>query len=415
MKARLSRMVWALGLTVTMITATVSAGTAYASTGDNLKQKINNIEKKQQENQNKINKAKNDLAENRSQQQDIESMLSEIKKEIATKTAEMEKKQKDIAATKNQIDALKKSIVKIQQRIAERDALLKERVRSMYINGGTIDYLQVLLGSKNFGDFVTRVLALNVIAEQDKKMLEQQKADKAKLESQKAEVQKTLTKLNKDFEQLKAMQSALAEKKAKQQSLLAQLKEKEGELEDLVMSQQEVAENLAAQKAAAQKAYELWKQEQAKPKPKPPIEQYSGHSGNSNAIMQWPTSGTVTSGYGYRSYDNSFHPGIDIAPPAGTPVVAAASGVVSRAYRSGSYGNCVMISHYINGQLYTTVYAHMEVYYVGAGQTVHAGQMIGRVGSTGESSGPHLHFEVYRGDWTGPPHPGTINPLSVLP
>ena len=131
--------------------------------------------------------------------------------------------------------------------------------------------------------------------------------------------------------------------------------------------------------------------------------------------MQWQTSEPVTSGYGYRSFDNGFHPGIDIAPSAGTPVVAAASGVVFRAYRSSSYGNCVMITHYIDGQEYTTVYAHLQSYTVGSQQSVREGQVIGYVGSTGESTGPHLHFEVYRGEWNPPPHPGTINPLSVLP
>ncbi|MGV3489609.1 MAG: murein hydrolase activator EnvC family protein [Tuberibacillus sp.] len=416
MKSRLTRTVWALGLSVTTLTATVSAGTAYANTGENYKQKINDIEKKQQQNKNELNKTKSDLANNKSQQQDINAQLAAIKKEIDTAVANISAKQKEITATQNQIDQLKKSIDQIQKRIAERDALLKERVRAMYVSGGSIDYLQVILGSKDFGDFVTRVLALNTIAEQDRKILNEQKADKAKLVDQEAQVSQKLSNLNKDLADLKSMQSELASKKAKQQSLLAQLKEKEGELENLVMSQEEVAKNLAAQKSAAQKAYELWKAEQSKPKP--PIQQdgYSSpRSGNTNAVMQWPTSGHVNSGYGYRSYDNSFHPGIDIAAPEGTPVRAAASGVVFRAYQSSSYGNCVMITHYIGGQEYTTVYAHMSGYTVGSGSVVQAGQVIGYVGSTGESSGNHLHFEVYRGQWTPPPHPGTINPLNVLP
>lgn len=424
MKSRLNRMIWTIGLSVITMTATVTAGTAYADTGSSLKQKVNNLEKKQEQNKNDLNKAKNDLASNKSQQQDINAQIASIQKEIKDASDKISAKEQKINATKDQIEALKHSIEKLQNTIKERDALLKERVRSMYINGGSVDYLQVLLGSKDFGDFVTRVLALNTIAEQDKRILNEQKADKDKLVSQQDEVQKNLSNLNKDLADLKSMQSALADKKAKQTSLLAQLKDKEADLEDLVMSQQEVAQNIAAQKAAAQKAYELYKEEEkrkaeeaqaAKSSQSAQPHQDSYHQSGSG-ILQWPTSGPVTSGYGYRDFRGSeFHPGIDIAPSAGTPVVAAADGVVFRSYLSSSYGNCVMITHYINGQMYTTVYAHMQNRAVSDGQVVHGGQVIGHVGSTGDSTGPHLHFEVYKGQWNPPPHPGTINPLSVLP
>jgi peptidoglycan hydrolase CwlO-like protein len=412
MKSRLTRTGLAIGLSVITMTATITAGTAYANTGDSLQQKVNNIDKKQKENKQELNKAKSDLAQNKSEQEDINAQIATIKKEIDDATAKISKKQDQISTTRAQVEALKKSIEQLQQTIKERDALLKERVRSMYINGGSIDYLQVLLGSKDFGDFVTRVLALNTIAEQDKSILNEQKADKAKLVDKQTEVTQTLANLNKDLDELKSMENALADKKAKQQSLLAQLKVKEADLEDEVMSQQEVAQNLAAQKAAAQKAYALWKEEEKRRASQP--QQNSYHNGR--AIMQWPTSGPVTSGFGYRNFRGSeFHPGIDIAPPAGTPVVAAADGVVFRSYRSSSYGNCVMITHYIDGHEYTTVYAHMQDRLVGDGAVVHAGQPIGHVGSTGDSTGPHLHFEVYNGEWQGPPHHGAINPLTVLP
>lgn len=95
--------------------------------------------------------------------------------------------------------------------------------------------------------------------------------------------------------------------------------------------------------------------------------------------------------------------------------MAAADGVVFRAYLSSSYGYCAMITHYINGLEYTTIYAHMQRYLVSDGEVVKQGQVIGYMGHTGEATGPHLHFEVYHGPWTPPPHPGTINPVTVLP
>ena len=81
------------------------------------------------------------------------------------------------------------------------------------------------------------------------------------------------------------------------------------------------------------------------------------------------------------------------------PIVAAADGVVNRSYMSSSYGNAIMISHSINGQTYTTVYAHLSSRSVGNMQTVSKGQVIGYMGNTGDSFGQHLHFELHRGEW----------------
>ncbi|WP_158077148.1 murein hydrolase activator EnvC family protein [Caenibacillus caldisaponilyticus] len=387
-----------------------------------MKQKVNEIEKKQEQNQNEINRTKDQLNENRSKQKNINDEIADLDHEIQSTTDKIQAKQDDISRTKTQIEALKKDIADTKVRIAERDKLLKERVRSMYINGGSIDYLQVLLGAKSFGDFVTRVLALNTIVDQDKRILNAQKADKARLEAKETQVESQLADLQKDYADLRALQQSLADKKAQHKALLAQLKEDEKHLEKLVMSKQEIAENLAAQKAAAQKAYELWKQEQSNKHKTHRVDGVSG-GGTSNVhhgkgLFIWPTSGAISSGFGPR--DGGFHSGIDIAAKEGTPVVAAASGVVARSYRSSSYGECIFISHYINGQQYTTVYAHMEKRLVQNGQTVSAGQVIGYVGSTGESTGFHLHFEVYIGAWRAAPtegakHPGSVNPLNYLP
>lgn len=426
MAARWMRRALAVGITVTTAIGAVGAGAAHANTGESLKQKVNEIEKKQEQNQNEINRTKDQLNENRSKQKNINDEISDLDHEIQSTTDKIQAKQDDISRTKTQIEALKKDIADTKVRIAERDKLLKERVRSMYINGGSIDYLQVLLGAKSFGDFVTRVLALNTIVDQDKRILNAQKADKARLEAKETQVESRLADLQKDYADLRALQQSLADKKAQHKALLAQLKEDEKHLEKLVMSKQEIAENLAAQKAAAQKAYELWKQEQSRKqaaakstasvrktsKGSTPSKPSAGHG---NGMFIWPASGPVTSGYGYRSFDHEFHPGIDIGAGAGAPVVAAAPGVVFRSYQSSSYGNCVMISHSINGQQYTTVYAHLNDRTVHEGQVVSAGQVIGHVGNTGESAGYHLHFEIYKGGWNPPPHPGTVNPLDYLP
>lgn len=117
----------------------------------------------------------------------------------------------------------------------------------------------------------------------------------------------------------------------------------------------------------------------------------------------WPTSGPVTSGFGYRW--GRMHEGIDIGAPSGTPIYAATSGTVSYAGSMGGYGNIVLIDH---GGSVTTAYAHQTSILVGVGTSVGAGQQIGTVGSTGASTGPHLHFEVRVG---GSPH----DPMGYLP
>ena len=109
-----------------------------------------------------------------------------------------------------------------------------------------------------------------------------------------------------------------------------------------------------------------------------------------------------------------FHYGVDIAKRGTVPVVAAADGVILRSQEMGTYGNVIMISHSIDGQTYTTVYAHLNSRLVGNLATVSKGQIIGYMGSTGRSSGQHLHFELHRGEWNGS-RSNAINPVGIVP
>ncbi|BCC46491.1 hypothetical protein bcgnr5378_27270 [Bacillus cereus] len=110
-----------------------------------------------------------------------------------------------------------------------------------------------------------------------------------------------------------------------------------------------------------------------------------------------PAAGRYTSRFEKRG--GKMHHGLDIAASGTVPVVAAAEGVITRSYYSTSYGNVVFISHNINGQTYTTVYAHLKSRSVSAGQKVKQGQQLGIMGNTGQSEGQHLHFEIHKGEW----------------
>lgn len=131
-----------------------------------------------------------------------------------------------------------------------------------------------------------------------------------------------------------------------------------------------------------------------------------------------PTSGPVTQGYGAASgrYGYTFHNGIDFGAATGTTVRATASGKVIKSGYQGAYGNYVMMTHKMNGLSYTSVYAHLSSRSVRAGQSISKGTKIGNVGSTGNSTGSHLHFELHRGSYvySSSSAASSVNPLNLL-
>lgn len=289
----------------------------------------------------------------------------------------------------------------------------------------------------------------------EKKELKRQQAD---LESQLKERNKRLKELRKKKEKF---ETQLMDAKEVQQILIAQEKaiaaekaarEREARLEKERQAQaareakaraeaeaaqaaaQKAAEEQAAKEAAAQQAAQEKAAQSAKPSgsmkqsaPKPstpapaapaPAPAAPKPAPSSGGLFIHPTAGTVTQGYGSAGGENgyTFHNGIDFGGPVGTPIVAAATGTVITASGGGPYGNHVMIAHQLNGKTYTTVYAHMSSLNARAGQRVSQGQQIGALGSTGNSTGPHLHFEIHVGGYsysaTGPAN--SVNPLSML-
>ncbi len=132
-------------------------------------------------------------------------------------------------------------------------------------------------------------------------------------------------------------------------------------------------------------------------------------STNGAAPMQWPVAGQITSPFGERKNPmgpgDDFHPGLDIAADAGTPIAAAAAGRVVSAGPDGGYGNLIVVD---DGNGITTRYAHCSQIFARVGDTITPGQTIGAVGSTGHSTGPHLHFEVRVND-------APVDPTQFLP
>ena len=229
---------------------------------------------------------------------------------------------------------------------------------------------------------------------------------KASLDGQKSEKNKLVDELEKEQEKLKS-EKVLLEKEYSEALEISE------ELQKKIISEQNRLAEIARQEEARRKAAAAAAAGSA-----------NGGSSSSSTVNApesngtWikPTNGRLTSPYGWRNLGAGpeFHYGVDLANKTGTPIWAAADGVVSYAAPLSSYGNVVILTHSINGQIYTTVYAHLSAFNVSTGSVVTQGDQIAAMGSTGRSTGPHLHFELHNGTWQGQAV-GSVNPLLYIP
>ncbi|GAE44026.1 peptidase [Mesobacillus boroniphilus JCM 21738] len=385
-----------------------------------------------------IGQKKSQIGVLQNEQQKLNDQIKKLDFAVSDAEQKIEAKNAEIAQTTEEIETLKVEIAELMERIEKRNELLKDKARSFQENGGTVNYIDVLLGAQSFSDFVDRVSAVTTIVQADKDILEQHKKDKQDLETKQQQVEAKLNSLKdmkKDLEVLKVQLNNQIKEKNK---LMSTLKHEEEQMHAETIEMAEAAEVLAAQEAAMAQAIALEKKRQAEiaaekarqaelarqraaaaaaankssggggsstPAPEP----VSAEPPASSGMLQMPANGRITSGIGQRW--GTFHAGIDIAnKAANVPIVAAADGVVIRSYYSSSYGNAIFIAHSINGQTYTTVYAHMSNRSVSSGQVVSRGQRIGTMGNTGQSYGQHLHFELHKGSWNASKS-NAINPM----
>jgi len=403
---------------------------------------------KLKQNQEEINKERSSL---NSEIKEKESKINEIKSEKASVDAEikrldlavedattkLEEKNAQIEKTQKEIKDLEAEIAVIIERIEKRNELLKERAASYQESGGNISYLDVLFGAQSFSDFIDRVGAVATLVQADKDILDQHQKDKTDYETKQKEVEQKLADLKKMKAELETLKATLDSQREEKAKLMQTLQHEEEQMHAEMIAAEEENAVLASQAAAIQRAINLEQSRQAELEKQRAAEAAAAaasastssastqksNGGGSNTVQAaslpavssgsftWPASGVVSSGFrGSRSN----HHGVDIAKRGpNVPIVAAADGVVIRSYYSSSYGNAIFVSHSINGQVYTTVYAHMSSRSVGSGAVVKKGQRIGTMGNTGQSFGQHLHFELHKGEWNGSKS-NAVNPLSYL-
>ena len=286
------------------------------------------------------------------------------------------------------------------QRLDELNEKHKARIRAME-EGGTVSYREVLFQASSFTDFLDRMAMIEEIAQSDQRRLEeiQQAADD--LSSTQAKMQQELRSLAEAQQTLADSESLLAEKRTESDGLLRSLAAQKEEFE-LLLDDSEAKQD-ALMKEIAQKEKELANAQYEEKLAKLALQ---GQNPPSNATWITPVSGyTITSAFGMRIHPvykyALMHNGIDMACPQGTPIYATRAGTVTTAsYQAGGAGYYVSINH---GDGFSSIYMHMTNYVVSSGQSVAAGQLIGYVGSTGVSTGPHLHFGVsYAGTYVNP-------------
>ena len=286
------------------------------------------------------------------------------------------------------------------QRLDELNEKHKARIRAME-EGGSVSYWEVLFQANSFTDFLDRMTMIDEIAASDQRRLEeiQQVADK--LSSTQAQMQQELQELADAQTQLAESESLLAEKRTESDELLRSLAVQKEEFE-LLLDESEAKQDALMQEIA-KKEKELASAQYEEKLAKLALQ---GQNPPSSATWITPVSGyTISSAFGMRVHPvykyQLMHNGVDMACAQGTPIYATRAGKVTTAsYQAGGAGYYVSINH---GDGFSSIYMHMTNYVVSSGQSVSAGQLIGYVGSTGVSTGPHLHFGVsYAGTYVNP-------------
>lgn len=416
---------WGMIVVAVMLLVSSVAAPAHAVTKRDIQQKkeeIKNVQQKQSTIENKIEQSQQEIERLKTEQQRVDAEIKKLDLAVEETSANIRAKQQNIEETKRQIIALRKEIEEVTARIEQRNELLKERARSLQESGGVVSYLDVLLGAKSFSDFIDRMSAVATIFEADRQMIREQEADKALKEAKEEELNDNLVRLQEQLNELQKLKQTLSEQIAAKGKLMAQLKEQQKHEEERQLALEEEKELLEKQEATMknqlQEIIRRQKEQEEARKRALSSRGSSSESGGSlppmsNGAFMRPANGPITSTFGPRW--GEFHYGVDIDKRgASVPVVAAADGYVYRSYYSSSYGNVIFIMHYINGQVYTTVYAHLESRLVGEGQNVSKGQMIGYMGNTGLSFGEHLHFELHRGPWNASKS-NAVNPMQYVP
>lgn len=381
-----------------LVTVMFSGMNPFVSRADDISELKNSIEQKQQE----IKDAQN-------QRKQLQSGLTDVK----TIINELEQSKKDLAAYVTQLDAnlsdiqekiagiremISQKEIEITQTQAELDAAvakeeaqyenMKIRIRSMYERGNDF-YFEAILNAKSFADMINRVDYVEKVSASDKRMLDEFRTTREYVEVCKAQLESEQELLEEAKRNVEAEEASL-------ESLIAQKKTEIDAYEADINNREQLVREYEAE-IAAQEA-EIKEMEQIAKTLQKQLEEANGTKKKyDGGMFAWPAPSytRISDDYGNRMHPTlkveKFHNGLDMAAPGGSPILAAYNGTVVAAAYSSTMGNYIMIDH---GDNLYTIYMHASKLYVSQGAEVVKGQKIAAVGTTGRSTGNHLHFGV---------------------
>lgn len=335
--------------------------------------------------QEKLNKAE-------SEKKDAQKKLNETTAKKEKSLAERERLEKEASALQTEIEGINKKISETAKSLAAEEENLKlatekantkyevfqERFRVM-CEQGDVSYLEMLLSAKSFSDFVDKAEIMKEITQYDKGIFDEMEAARQQIEKSRDEIAQLKSSQEESAKSLENQKAALNQKQQEQQAYIKELESDTAAYQKIIDEADAAMASLRAQVSSS-------------------LSTSSGSVKYVGGEFAWPTPSCyyITSSFSPRRKNPvsgiyKRHTGTDIGAAYGAEVIAANSGTVTLASWNSGYGNCIIIDH---GGGKATLYGHLSAYSVSAGQTVAKGQRIGSVGSTGNSNGPHLHFEV---------------------
>jgi murein DD-endopeptidase MepM/ murein hydrolase activator NlpD len=329
-----------------------------------------------------INEGKKELKELEEQEAELLAEIAAMEDSIANINAELALLVRQIKTTESEIEVTEAELLDAEIRLAEREDFLNRRIRAIY-EMGRVNYLQVILEASSFTDFLSRFTHLQLIVDKDTYLLEAVQQEREEIAQQKVELEEkrdSLVKMRrKSLDKRKQLETQTAKREQLLKSVRDAYEEYEANIRAMEKEVKEIERVIKELEEAQRRANR------------------SNNSGPAGQLL-WPVPGytRITSPFGYRIHPitgkpGTFHGGIDIGAPRGATILAAESGSAYSYSSPSGYGNYVIIIH---GGGLSTLYAHNQSNAISHGQQVNRGDTIAYIGSTGMSTGPHLHFEV---------------------
>ena len=358
-----------------VITSLLSSGFGYGLDVTSDRNKLKQV-------QNTIKQVTTRLTQNQKKEKTLVDQIKDLDQKISRTEQELGEISKEITLIQKKVDEAKKNLQEAENSIGEKKDVVNSRLRVMYKNGN-IGYAEVLLSSSSIVELFSKLDMMKTIFNHDVDLLKNMKDERDLIETKKNTLESHESKMKGMLLNMEAKQTELEVSRGEASRLRTKLQQDNADLEKQIDELNAYAEKIAAEIRKKQSSGE-----------------YKGGK------MAWPSPGytRITSPYGYRVHPilktRKLHTGIDIGIPSGKGIVASGDGTVIHSDWLGGYGKAVMIDH---GGGIVTLYAHNSSLVVSEGDKVKRGDNIAKAGSTGMSTGPHLHFEVRKnGEYVDP-------------